>query len=54
MRQRDVISAYEAIQSNEHKHMVVLDTNSGDDIDKHFKLLQPSLSLVPFLQFLVK
>ncbi|GAC1404805.1 MAG: pyrimidine-specific ribonucleoside hydrolase RihA [Ktedonobacteraceae bacterium] len=33
MHQKDVISTPEAIQSDEHKHVVVLDTDIGDDID---------------------
>ena len=33
MRQEDVISAREAIQSGEQKHMILLDTDIGDDID---------------------
>ncbi|GAC1681978.1 MAG: pyrimidine-specific ribonucleoside hydrolase RihA [Ktedonobacteraceae bacterium] len=33
MRQKDVFSTHEAIQSDEHKHVVLLDTDIGDDID---------------------
>jgi len=33
MRQKDVISTREASQSDEQKHMIVLDTDIGDDID---------------------
>ncbi|GAC1358722.1 MAG: nucleoside hydrolase [Ktedonobacteraceae bacterium] len=33
MRQKDVISASEAIQSDAHKHVILLDTDIGDDID---------------------
>jgi len=33
MRQNDVFSAHEAIQSDKEKQMIVLDTDIGDDID---------------------
>ena len=33
MRQNDVFSAHEAIQSDSEKQMIVLDTDIGDDID---------------------
>jgi purine nucleosidase len=33
MRQEDVISAHEAIQSHKDKHSILLDTDIGDDID---------------------
>jgi inosine-uridine nucleoside N-ribohydrolase len=33
MRQQDIFSAHEAIQSDKEKHTIVLDTDIGDDID---------------------